>query len=180
MWKGEAGFKAPDAKLFESCAVNGMAAEGTTEALFYHLELRPLGDVLPTLLERTLERGWRAVVQVGSAERLEALDTHLWTYRDDSFLAHGTSKDGTPERQPIFLTTGAENPNGAQVRFLVDGAEPAAELEAGGYARLVLMFDGHDQDAVAAARRHWKVLKDKGMALTYWQQSENGRWEKKA
>lgn len=158
-----------------------MTTESKPEALFYHLELRPLGDVLPSLLERTLERGWRAVVQVGSRERMEALDTHLWTWRDDSFLAHGTAKDGLPERQPIFLTTGAENPNGAQVRFLVDGAEPAADLEPGDYARLVLMFDGHDSDAVAAARRHWKLLKDKGLALTYWQQSaESGRWERKA
>lgn len=150
------------------------------EALFYHLELRPLAEVLPTLLERTLERGWRAVVQVGSAERLEALDTHLWTYRDDSFLGHGTAKDGMPERQPIFLTTGSENPNGAAVRFLVDGAEPAADLDPAAYARLVLMFDGHDSDAVASARRHWKTLKEKGLQLTYWQQSESGRWERKA
>lgn len=157
-----------------------MSTEGTSEALFYHLELKPLGEVLPTLLERTLERGWRAVVQVGSRERLEALDTHLWTYREDSFLAHGTAKDAMPERQPIFLTTGAENPNGAQVRFLVDGAEPAADLKAGEYARLVLMFDGHDSDAIAAARRHWKALKEMGLALTYWQQAESGRWEKKA
>ena len=124
-----------------------------------------------------MERGWRAVVQAGTPERLDALDQHLWTYREESFLAHGTAKDGAAERQPIFLTTDDTNPNGATVRFLVDGAEPA---DVDGYARIVLMFDGGDETAVAAARGHWKVLKAKGCAVTYWQQSAAGRWEKKA
>lgn len=156
------------------------ATQKGAEALFYHLEHRTLGEVLPTLLERTIERGWRAVVQLGSRERLEALDSHLWTFRDDSFLPHGTAKEGSPERQPIFLTTGSENPNGATVRFLVDGAEPSEDMAPADYARIVLIFDGHDSDAVAAARRHWKTLKGMGLQLTYWQQSEGGRWERKA
>ena len=54
---------------------------GDTEIYFYHLEHRSLEQVLPTLLERSLERGWRAVVQAASRERVEALNTLLWTYR---------------------------------------------------------------------------------------------------
>ena len=96
-----------------------------TEVLFYHLEHQPLERVLPSLVEKTLERGWRAVVQAGSEERVEALDTLLWTYRDESFLPHGTRRDGNPALQPVYLTTGEDNPNGATVRFLVDGAETA-------------------------------------------------------
>lgn len=148
-----------------------------TEALFYHLERQSLETVLPTLLERTLERGWRAVVQAGSEERLEALDQHLWTFSEGGFLPHGRRQDGHVERQPIYLTTGEENPNGATVRFLVDGAAPPAPE---GYTRLVLMFDGRDQSAVEAARIHWKALKAQGCAVTYWQQTERGNWEKKA
>lgn len=154
-----------------------MSRDQPTEALFYHLEQQPLEAVLPVLLEKTLERGWRAVVQASSAERLEEIDQHLWTYRDDSFLPHGTTRDGHPERHPVFLTTGEDNPNGATVRFLVDGAVPT-EIE--GYARVVLMFDGRDDDAMQAARGHWKTLKAKGCAVTYWQQGEDGRWVKKA
>ncbi|HRD77752.1 MAG TPA: DNA polymerase III subunit chi [Hyphomicrobiaceae bacterium] len=148
-----------------------------TEALFYHLERQPLDKVLPSLLERTLERGWRAVVQAGNAERIEALDTLLWTYSEGSFLPHGTSRDGMPERQPIFLTTGDENPNQASVRFLVDGATPVTFA---GYTRVVLIFDGHDQGAVADARRHWKAAKEAGCQATYWQQGDDGRWQKRA
>jgi DNA polymerase-3 subunit chi len=147
-----------------------------TEILFYHLERQPLERVLPELLEKCLERGWRAVVQVSSEERLEAIDAHLWTYRDEAFLPHATQKDGTPEGQPIWLTTEDGNPNRANVRFLADGAE-AADISA--YQRVVMLFDGTDPDAVAAARESWKKMKADGHEATYWQQSERGRWEKK-
>lgn len=152
-----------------------MSNADKTEVLFYHLEHHPLERVLPSLLERTLERGWKAVVQSGSAERLEALDLTLWTYSDESFLPHGTARDGDPARQPIYLTTSDETPNGAGVLFLVDGAE-ASTFE--GFVRIVYLFDGRDTDATATARTQWKAARDAGCAVTYWRQSENGRWEK--
>ena len=133
--------------------------------------------MLPGLLERTLERSWRAVVQAGSGERVDALDALLWTYADDSFLPHGTARDGMADQQPIFLTVKDDNPNGATVRFLVDGAE-APDLT--GYIRAVYIFDGRDEDALVQARGEWKRIKAAGHAVTYWQQNENGRWEKKA
>lgn len=146
-----------------------------TEVLFYHLERQTLEAVLPSLLEKTLERGWKAVVQAGSEERLAALDQALWTYKEDSFLAHGTKKDGFSERQPIYLTTGEETPNGAGVRFLVDGAT-AADLS--GLVRAVYMFDGNDAEAKARAREHWQAARAAGHTVTYWRQSSEGRWEK--
>lgn len=151
--------------------------ETSAEVLFYHLERQPLDKVLPSMLERVIERGWRAVVQSGSQERLEALDLALWTYKDESFLAHGTAKDGFADAQPVFLTTGEDNPNGAGVRFLVDGAGAATFA---GYSRVVYIFDGHDADAVANAREQWKAARAAGCAVTYWQQAANGRWEKRA
>jgi DNA polymerase-3 subunit chi len=148
-----------------------------TEVLFYHLEHQPLERALPALVERTLARGWRAVVQAGSEERVEALDTLLWTYADDSFLPHGTKRDGNDALQPVFLTTEEVNPNGANVRFMVDGAELSSHA---GYDRIVFMFDGRDEGAVAKAREQWKAAKGAGCEVTYWQQSSEGRWEKKA
>src|SRR5687768_6544837 len=111
------------------------------EILFYHLERRPLESALPDLLQRCLARGWRTVVKVGSDERMEALNAHLWSYDEASFLPHGTAADGHAAEQPIFLTTGDDNPNGATVRFLVDGAETA---DFSGYDRIVFMFDAAD------------------------------------
>lgn len=154
-----------------------MTKEKTTEVLFYHLERTPLERVLPELLEKTLARGWRAVVQSGSQERLDALDTSLWTYREDSFLPHGMAGDNVPEQQPVYLTTGSDTPNEATVRFLVDGAE-ADDLAP--YERVVHLFDGRDDEAVARARTQWTSARDAGHEVTYWQQSEQGKWERKA
>ena len=152
-----------------------------TEIWFYHLEGLPLERALPTLLEKSAARGWRAVVQVSSAERLDALDVALWTYDDASFLAHGTMRDGDADLQPIVLVDDTTNPNGAAVRFLVDGAEalPALSVEGAAYERVILIFDGSDEDERASARRQWTELKKAGHSVAYWQQSEDGRWEKR-
>lgn len=157
--------------------MNGKLGQGVTEILFYHLTESTLEDALPLLLERSLQRGWRAAVQAGSEERRNALDIHLWTFRDDSFLAHGTDLEPQAADQPVLLTCGQENPNAAEIRFMVDGAEPPA-LD--GYARAVFMFDGHDAEQLDKARAHWKALKGAGHELTYWQQAPDRRWERKA
>ena len=148
-----------------------------TEVLFYHLMHRPLEAVLPGLLEKCLERGWRVVVQAGSDEHCAALDALLWTYRDDSFLPHGTASDGRAAEQPIYLTVHADNPNAATVRFIVD---PAVQSELSPYDRVVYLFDGHDPAAVTDARERWKEAKAAGYEPTYWQQSDRGGWERKA
>jgi DNA polymerase III subunit chi len=148
------------------------------EALFYHLVGKTAEAVLPSLLSRSLERGWRCVVQSGSAERLEAIDSHLWTFSEEAFLPHGTAADGHAASQPIWLTTDGGNPNGANVRFLVDRAPPPPDADR--YDRLVLVFSGDDEDALADARAHWKALKAAGIAVTYWQQDSRGAWVKKA
>ncbi len=148
-----------------------------TEIYFYHLERRTLDDVLPTLLELSLKRGWRAAVQAASDERVAALDTLLWAYREESFLPHGSARDGRAASQPIYLTAGDDNPNGAQIRFLVDGAVLA---DASPYARVAYVFDGRDQDAVARARETWQTAKAQGLDVSYWQQGADGRWEQKA
>jgi DNA polymerase-3 subunit chi len=149
-----------------------------TEVLFYHLQGQRLDGVLPALLERSLARGWRVVVQGASEERMDALDAHLWTYRDDSFLPHGTWRETEAAEQPILLTMSESNPNGAHVRFLIDGARLPPDAEA--YERLVLVFDGEDEDAVAAAREQWTAARAQGFDATYWQPDDSGRWVKRA
>ena len=149
-----------------------------TEILFYHLKGQTPEQVLPALLQKSLERGWRVVVQASSDERVEALDAHLWTWRDDAFLPHGTWRDTEAAEQPIVLTVNEENPNRATVRFLVDGANMSAD--AAGYDRIVLLFDGDDPDAVETARARWSEAKASGAEVTYWQADENGRWRRQA
>lgn len=147
------------------------------EVLFYHLTESTLEEALPPLVEKSLERGWQVVVQTASEERRNALDTRLWTFRDDGFLPHGTDREPHAAEQPVLLTTETGNLNNATIRFLVDGAEPGS-LD--GYARAVFLFDGHDTAQLDAARGQWKIMKAAGHTVTYWQQSPDRRWQKKA
>ena len=148
-----------------------------TEVLFYHLQNQAAESVLPPLLERSLARGWKVVVQTASEERADAIDAHLWTYSDDSFLPHGTWRDRDAAEQPIVIAVTADNPNGASVRFLID-CDVLPE-DSAAYERLVLVFNGDDDDALQAARGIWTKAKSHGFDVTYWQPDEQGRWQRK-
>jgi DNA polymerase-3 subunit chi len=148
-----------------------------TEVLFYHLERQPLERVLPQLISKTLERGWRAVIQAGSEERVEAISMALWVTGEESFLPHGTPRDGNADLQPVWVTHQGDNPNGATVRFLVDRASPG---DISAFDRVVYLFDGKDAEAVAEARSAWKVSQAAGHAVTYWKEDAQGRWQKQA
>lgn len=161
----------------------GIGAGGVTgeapEALFYHLLRRPLESVVPNLLERCLAQGWRVTVRGGSGERIAALSAHLWTWRDDSFLPHGEASDGFAERQPVYLTAGPEKPNAPDVLMLVDRGV-AEDRELAAHRRLLALFDGHDEDAVAEARHLWKRALAAGCRAQYWAEDAAGRWVRKA
>jgi DNA polymerase-3 subunit chi len=145
------------------------------EVWFYHLERSSLDQVLPELLEKTLQKGWKALVRTRQPERLEHLDGWLWSWRDDSFLPHGVADEPLASRQPVLLTTKADNLNGAQALFLIDGAE-AGDLSP--YQRCILLFDGRDEEALAEARGRWKTFKAEGLPVSYWRQGETRGWEK--
>lgn len=147
------------------------------EVWFYHLERSGLDQVLPELLDRTLQKGWKAVVRSGSADRIDHLDGYLWNYRDEAFLPHGRADEPQAERQPVLLTTGQDNPAGAEALFLIDGAEPG-EIET--YTRCLVLFDGRDPEALALARQRWKAFKSKDYAVSYWKQGEQRGWERQA
>jgi DNA polymerase-3 subunit chi len=147
----------------------------TPEFWFYHLERQPLQVVLPVLLEKTLSRGWRACLRFSSHERLDSMDSALWTYSDDAFLPHGTARDGFPERQPVFLTLAKDNPNDAQVLFLLELAE---EHDPARFIRIVRLFDDTDENAKAQARGEWSAAKELGFDVSYWRQDSRGSWTK--
>jgi len=146
------------------------------EVWFYHLERTGLDQALPELLEKSLQRGWKAIVRARQPERVEHLDGWLWSYRDESFLPHAPAAEPGAARQPILLTTAFENPNGADALFLIDGAEPG---DLAGYARCVVLFDGADPEQLAVARGQWTAVKREGLPVSYWKQQERG-WQKTA
>lgn len=149
------------------------------DVLFYHLERRGLDEALPPLVEKCLERGWRALIRVDTAERADDIDTRLWTF-NDGFLPHAQLGDGEAARQPVLITPEDGNPNAANVLFLVGGAPAPAwdGAQAQTFTRIVLMFDGRDPSAVDNARSAWKAAKSTGHEVTYWKESPSGKWEK--
>lgn len=148
-----------------------------TELLFYHLESKKLEQVLPVLLEKTIQKGWRAVVQVANESQISTIDDLLWTYSEQSFLPHGLASDDLAASHPIVVTDQPDNVDKREARFFVGSARPTAQSN--DYERLIYLLDGHDPEAMQNAREDWKALKDI-FASTYWQQDANGRWEKKA
>lgn len=148
-----------------------------TEIRFYHLQRTSLEQALPVMLEKTLERDWRAVVMARSVERVESLCGLLWNYRNEGFLPHGSTEDGNAALQPIWLTDQDENPNNASVLFLTDGA---VTENIGMYDLCCELFGDSDAETVSAARGRWSAYLNAGHYLTYWQQNSAGGWEKKA
>lgn len=149
-----------------------------TEVLFYHLERQPLERVLPILVEKSLERGWRAGIRTGKADRVRDLDDMLWTYAETSFLPHSAEAEGDLSAEPALITTGDQFANAPHVVFIIERAAfPDDPMR---FERIVYMFDGRDDEALTEARAQWKDIRDKDLECTYWQQDENGRWQKKA
>ena len=145
---------------------------------FYHLQKQTLEDVLPKLLEKALSTGQKIKVKVGNEERVEFLNAHLWTYRDESFLPHGSKKDGFGADQPVWLSAEDDNPNGAKLLFLTDGAETSPD-EIQKFERVFNIFDGSNAESLQKARDCWKGLKSAGFEMHYWQQDERGAWLEK-
>lgn len=149
-----------------------------TRVDFYHLQKQTLDEVLPKLLSKAFATGEKIIVKIGTTERVEFLNSLLWTFNDESFLPHGSKKDGFGEQQPIWLTSDNDNPNHATFLFLVDGAEIEVN-QAVVFSRIFNIFDGNSDEALNQARQLWKTYKDAGFEVNYWQQTERGVWERK-
>lgn len=152
---------------------------GMTEIRFYHAQHSSLLQFLPGLLAKALAGGHRIVVRLPDDTAIEALNDHLWTYSADSFLPHGTKKEGHAAAQPIWLTNTIENPNQANMLLIVPGSAQDVAADIGDYALCCDVIEGQQEEEVAAARARWKSYKDVGYDVTYWQQTSKG-WEKKA
>jgi DNA polymerase-3 subunit chi len=146
-----------------------------SEVSFYRLQGQAVETTLPRLLERILEAGLRAVVRTPDDGVTGTLDRALWTFDPAAFLPHGTVKSGQAEHQPVYLTSGDEVPNGAEALVVINDAEMG---EPGDFKRCFIMFDGRLDSVVEQARRRWQKLEGAGHEMTYWQQNDQGAWEK--
>lgn len=131
---------------------------------------------MPQIAYKAWQAGGRVVIKAADAAQVTQFNDALWTFRSDAFLPHGSIEDGNPERQPVWLTQGDDNPNGATTLILSAGCTSG---DMGAYALCCVLLDGHDESQVLAAREVWKACKDAGHTVSYWQQTDAG-WDKKA
>jgi DNA polymerase-3 subunit chi len=146
---------------------------------FYHLQKQTLDEVLPKLVEKAYRTGAKIKIKVGNEARVEFINSLLWTYNEESFIPHGSKKDGFAKEQPIWLSSEDDNPNQSEMLFLVDGAD--IELsQIGNFSRIFNIFDGNNEVSLQQARDFWKSLSTTDNEKNYFQQDDNGRWNKKA
>ncbi|MDD9901164.1 MAG: DNA polymerase III subunit chi [Alphaproteobacteria bacterium] len=152
-----------------------------TEIRFYHMQTKTLEDTLPEIVEKALGRDYRAIIKTTTADQATTLDELLWTYDSKqgggSFIPHGAAPSDNAGDCPVWLTAENDNPNNANLLILTHGA--TAE-DVSGFALCCEMLDGRNDDAIAAGRERWKRYKDAGHDVSYFQQTPEGRWEKKA
>jgi DNA polymerase-3 subunit chi len=147
-----------------------------TQIQFYHLTTTPLERALPKLVEKAYGSRMKTLLVADSETRVEQLNQLLWTYDPGSFLPHGSMKDGEAEKQPVLLSTEIETPNKATLLLVTDGRTPTEPEK---FERILDMFDGNDPQAVDNARTRWKQYKDRGHAISYMRQTQDGGWKKK-
>ncbi len=141
---------------------------------FYHLVAAPVERVLPRIAERIVADGGRLLI-VADEALLARLDTQLWTYSAESFLAHAIAGGEDDASQPILLAATIEAGNGARNIALADGVW---RDEALGFDRAFYLFDDTN---LAPARAAWKALAGRvDIERRFWKQDEAGRWTQAA
>ena len=150
-----------------------------TRVDFYHLQKSTLDQVLPKLCEKAYLAQNRIKIMLSTEERVEFINSLLWTYNEESFLPHGSKKDGFVKDQPIFISADNENENQADLLILADGATLEVQ-DLSLYQRVLNIFDGNDAAALSKAREYWKDIKETGAELHYWQQNDQGQFEQKS
>lgn len=144
--------------------------------LFYHLTRSPAEQLLPVLIGKSLQAGWRVELRGTDPDRMDWLDRQLW--QGDGFLPHGLAGGPHDDRQPVLLTRpGQDAANAPSCLMALDGVEVAAD-EMAGLQRACILFDGGDGAAVARAREQWKTLTAAGVTAEYWSE-EDGSWQRK-
>lgn len=147
-----------------------------TEHWFYHLEHATVESVLPMLLEKSLERDWRCLVKT-TPDTLSYYNDFLWSFRDDSFLPHSRDDEPLADLNPVILSANADVAKGVDVVILLGGQDIE---NFNGVTRCMFMINGKNAEDVQNARARWARLKKFGADLSYYQQDDRGRWQKKA
>ena len=125
------------------------------------------------VIEKCYQTGQHTLVCTDSVERKEALDKALWSYGRRSFIPHGTPSDDKAQSFPVILSSTIDNINGAKILVLT---APELEID-NSFERVIMVFDGNDENSLQLARKRYKELKDLGNELKFYFQDKKGVWQ---
>lgn len=137
---------------------------------FYQLTRDPPHMVLPAIAQNILRSGARLLV-VSDEKSLVILSKALWTFRDDSFLAHSIADGGEGDSaEPILLSNGITKINESKMIAICDGIWREEALN---FDRTFYMFS---PDQIDDARNLWRILMvQDSIELHYWKQ-DGRKW----
>ncbi|MBK1648491.1 DNA polymerase III subunit chi [Rhabdochromatium marinum] len=133
---------------------------------FYTLGPKYRGDRLRfacQLIEKIRTQHWRILVHCPEAALAQTLDQLLWSFRPDSFLAHGQLGRVDPELTPILISPNGEPEQERQVLINLGLEVPAFFSR---FERVCELVDQTPQ-VLAAGRRRWAWYSQQSLTLEH-------------
>ena len=144
-----------------------------SEIFFYKLKNSSSEIFLTSLIERSLENNWNSVVLLDNIERMEEINDFLWSYKDTSFLPHGSQNDKNSELHRVYLTCEEENHNDSDVIFSIDGL---LIKNINSWQRCIYIFNEQNLKVVDQFNTYKKNIDQSQHVLKSFEQDTNGKW----
>jgi len=144
-----------------------------SEIFFYKLKNSSSEIFLTSLIERSLENNWNSVVLLDNIERMEEINDFLWSYKDTSFLPHGSQNDKNSELHRVYLTCEEENPNDSDVIFSIDGL---LIKNINSWQRCIYIFNEQNLKVVDQFNTYKKNIDQSQHSIKSFEQDTNGKW----
>ena len=143
------------------------------EIFFYKLKNSSSEIFLTSLIEKSIENNWNSVVLLDNIERMEEINDFLWSYKDTSFLPHGSQNDKNSELHRVYLTCEEENPNDSDVIFSIDGL---LIKNINSWQRCIFIFNEQNLKVVDQFNTYKKNIDQSQHFLKSFEQDTNGKW----
>lgn len=127
---------------------------------FYDIPHEQAFALAAKLAQAAWDKGKRLIVRCEDTHQAKALDDHLWTYRDESFVPHEVSDGALHDtRARIVLTTGDVAPIEPDILLQL---APAERAFAERFGHVIDLVDHRDDARLTASRQRYKAWTEAG------------------
>jgi DNA polymerase-3 subunit chi len=136
---------------------------------FYKVQNENFIKTICLLVEKAYQSNYKIIIKTSDSLLENEINKTLWTYSQKTFIPHGSSKDPLPEKHPIYITTGEENPNKANLKIFVNSIEPYK----GNFDKVLYIFLDNPENN-ENSRALYENYKINGASTTYHIQETQG------